>query len=116
MVNELEVYENADKSWIVTITDAEGVAINITGYSFLFCVKEDINDSDDNAIIKKVITSHEDPTHGITRITINSDDTIGKSGVYVYDLQWTDSSNNRYPVIEKTKFEIKQCVGDSFTS
>jgi len=115
MATDLTTYESADEAWDVYIKDSSGDAIDITGYTFLFTVKKRLSDSDDDAIIKKVITSHPDPTGGKTKIIIDSADTVEKNGKYLYDFQWIDNSTMRKAVLKKAKFIIEQRVGDDFT-
>lgn len=66
-----------------------GVAIDITGYTIYFTVKSSANISagDGSAIIKKIITSHTDPTNGITHIVLTPTDTNQTAGEYFYDVQ-----------------------------
>ena len=115
MATDLTIYESADEDWSVSITDSSGDAVDITGYKFLFTVKKRLSDSDDDAIIKKLITAHADPTAGKTQIVIDSADTIGKNGKYYYDFQWIDDSTKRKAVLKKARFTIEQRVGDDFT-
>lgn len=115
MADDLSIYEGADKTWDVTITDSGGTAIDITGYTFLFVVKSNLSDEDPVAIIKKIITSHSDPTNGVTQIIIDEADTADKHGKYLYDLQMEDASGNRSVVMKKAKFTVEQRVGDDFS-
>ena len=115
MATDLSIYEGEDKTWTVTILDSDSVAVDITGYTFLFTVKEKISDTDANAIIQKEITSHSDPTNGITQIALDSADTKDLSGKYLYDYQWKDDATKRKVVLKNATFEIEQRVGDEFT-
>lgn len=115
MANDLDIYEGEDKVWTVTILDSSGTPIDITGYTFLFVVKNKLTDSDGNALIYKEITTHSDPTNGVTEITLTSDDTNNKSGNYFYDYQWLDTSADRRVVLKNANFEIEQRVGDAFS-
>jgi hypothetical protein len=115
MATDLSIYEGEDKTWTVTVKDSSGTAINITGYTFLFTIKRKRNDSDDNAIVKKTITSHLSPTEGKTQITVDSSDTNGLHGNFFYDYQWLDTTNKRKVVLKTADFEIEQRIGDSFT-
>ena len=114
MDTDLSIYEGEDKTWTVTITNSSGTAIDITGYTFLFIVKSLISDTDANAIINKKITSHSDPTNGVTEIAIDSADTNNINGKYIYDYQWLDVSTKRRVVLKNAGFKIEQRVGDSF--
>ena len=115
MATDLSIYEGSDKTWGVTITDSDGDAVDITGYTFLFVVKRNIGDSDDDAIIKKEITSHNDPTSGKTQITLVPEDTSGYKGNFLYDYQLKDTLSKRRVVLKKASFLIEQRVGDDFS-
>jgi hypothetical protein len=115
MATDLSIYEGTDCTWTVTLKDSDEAPIDITGYTFLFVVKSNIGDEDEDALIKKIITTHTDPTNGVTQITINSDDTIGKNGKYVYDYQYEDVGGSRKVILTKAKFTILQRVGDSIS-
>jgi len=75
-----------DKYWVLVFTDENGTAIDITGWTIFFTAKNDIDDVDADAIIKKDITSHTDPTAGTTQIHLTPTDT-NLLGIYVYDIQ-----------------------------
>ena len=115
MATDLNIYEGEDKTWSVTIKDSDGVVMDITGYTFLFVIKNNRDDTDANAVIKKEITSHSDPTNGITQITIDSADTSGKSGEYLYDYQWKDASSKRKAILKKATFLVERRIGDDFS-
>ena len=115
MATDLSIYEGEDKTWTVTILDSAGSPVDITGYTFLFTVKETITDTDANAIIQKEITTHSDPTNGVTQIALDSADTVDKEGKYLYDYQWVDTATKRKVVLKNATFEIEQRVGDTFT-
>lgn len=115
MATDLSIYEGEDKVWTVTITDSSGTPIDITGYTFLFTVKTNIDDTDTAAIIQKEITSHSDPTNGVTEITLIQSDTNNKDGKFLYDYQWLDTSDNKRVILKNADFEIEQRVGDEFS-
>jgi len=71
----------------LTIKDSLGVAVDITGWTVFFTVKENKEDTDDNAKIAKDVTTHTDPTGGITKISLSSDDTEDLLGEYYFDIQ-----------------------------
>lgn len=115
MATDLTIYEGEDKAWNITISDSGGTPIDITGYSFLFVVKAKASDEDPEAIIKKIITSHPDPTNGVTQISVLEADTEDKHGKYLYDLQMEDDSGNRSVILKKAKFTVEQRIGDDFS-
>lgn len=64
--------------------------IDITDCAVFFTVKRrnDVDGTDDSAaVISKKITSHTDPTHGLTEIVLTKDDTDLPTGEYLWDLQ-----------------------------
>ena len=85
----------ADRIYTVTITDSNGTAIDITGYTVFFKVKEefDTDETDANAVISKVITSHSDPTSGITTFSITDTDSDLEPKRYYYELRYKDTSD-----------------------
>ncbi len=100
---------------LTTTYSIAAVPLDITGYTFLFTVKSKASDTDANAIIKKVLTTHSDPTNGVTEIPILEADTEDLSAVYLYDYQRLDGSTNRAVVLKKANFTIEQRIGDSFS-
>lgn len=90
--SNLEVYAGEDRSYTLTFTDDNDAAINITGYTIWFTVKENPADTDANALIQKEITSHTTPASGITTITLTDDDTDVTLGNHYYDIQMMDTS------------------------
>lgn len=54
---------------------ATGNDVDITGWKVYFTVKENKDDADENAKIKKDIIEHTDPTHGKTEIVLTNEDT-----------------------------------------
>lgn len=76
-------------SFKLTVKDECGEVIDITGYTIYFTVKSlaNISSGDNTATIQKIVTSHTDPTHGITHIALTSSDTNVTAGDYFYDIQ-----------------------------
>jgi hypothetical protein len=60
-----------------------------------------MTDSDDNAKIKKTITTHTNPTEGETEIILSTTDT-NLSGSYVYDLQIKTATGSVLTMINGT--------------
>ena len=89
----IEVIRRDDVSLTVTITDEDNNALNINGATVYFTVKENRFDSDDDAVISKEVTSHEDPTAGITKISLTQADTDLTPRSYFFDVQVKDSDD-----------------------
>lgn len=100
----------------VTRTDSAGDPIDITGFTYFFSVKNKKGDSDDNALMIKTITSHTDPTNGVTQITLVDADTRDKqSGTYFYDYIECNASDQKNTIFSGS-FKIIQAIGDSTCS
>lgn len=87
--------EERGDSWSksLTFSDANG-AVDITGWTIFFTLKESPSDDDANALITKDVTSHTDPTNGTTAIELDPTDLDIESGRYHYDMQYKDSGGN----------------------
>lgn len=85
--------------------------LDITGYTLFFTVKTlaNLDSADTLAIIQKSITSHTDPTHGESLITLTSTDTDQTAGTYYYDIQ-LKSPTGTITSCEKGEFIISQDV------
>ena len=84
---DLTIIKGDTTSISVTFTDSDGAAIDITGTTIFFTVKNDTGKDDTYAVIQKNVTSHSDPTNGITAIPLSSTETNVKAGTYSWDLQ-----------------------------
>jgi len=91
---KLTIIRGDTTTYTVTLTDSAGDPIDITGYTFFMTVKKSKDDKDDDAIITEDVTSHSDPTNGVTVITLSSTDTNVAPGIYYYDIQYKDTSDN----------------------
>ncbi len=90
-VQSLTIYRGDDKYYVLTFTDSEGVAIDISTWIVFFTAKQDIDDDDDHALIKKNVgpgqsEAHTDPTHGKTQIHLTHTNTNMVGNKY-YDIQ-----------------------------
>lgn len=82
------LYRSNARSYALTFTDEDGVAINITGWKMYFTLKKYVWKLDDDASIKKDITVHSNPGQGETVFTLLASDTENlRAGVYAFDIQ-----------------------------
>ena len=65
----LSVPKNTSKIYELQFT-VDDLPLSIDGWTIYFTVKRNLTDSDDDAIIKKDITSHTDATNGKTQILL----------------------------------------------
>jgi hypothetical protein len=111
MSPKIQIIKRDSKTFTIRVVDACGVAINITGYTVYFTVKSQANigSNDGTAIIRKVITSHTNPTAGLTAIPLTSTDTNQTIGEYFYDIQMK-SPTGAISSCVKGKCEILQDI------
>lgn len=76
-----------------------GAVKDITGWTVYFTLKKNIDDADENAVLKKDVTTHTDPTNGKTEIPLLNTETDTLEGLYFYDIQYKDVAT---PAIIKT--------------
>lgn len=91
MNNTITVIRGDDVALNVAFKDNNAVAIDITGYTVFFTVKDNLTPADDaGALISKTITSHSLPLEGRTTINLTNTDTDLPEGIYNYDFQTKD--------------------------
>ena len=71
-MSKIEVIRGDDITINATFKDDNGDAINITGYTVFFTVKDNYTSTTDSAaLISKTVTSHTSPTTGATTFSSN---------------------------------------------
>lgn len=94
----LEIIRGDTQSFLIEVRDENGNLKNIANWTLSFTAKVSENDSDNNAVIKKDITIPSGTT-GYAELILSPSDTANLSaGVYVYDIQLKDTSNNVYTI------------------
>jgi hypothetical protein len=101
---DIEMYRGDDKAITLTFKDSAGSAVNITGYSIFFTVKNKLSYNDDpddsDAIISSIVTSHTYATSGTSVLTISNSQTSSVTpGKYIYDIQLKDGGGNILTVV-----------------
>jgi hypothetical protein len=88
----------------LSLTDGDGNAIDITGWTVWCTVKENQDDVDADATIQKVVGAgeHDDAANGETSFTFTSDDTADLDGDYYYDIQVLTDNNEIYTLVRGT--------------
>lgn len=88
MANLNPLFRGDTREYLLTFKDAEGAAIDITGWKIYFTMKNSSGNNDNNCLIKKDITAHYSPTEGKSKIVFSSSDTHDlHPGDYYYDIQ-----------------------------
>lgn len=105
----LEMVKNTTRIFELNFTK-DGVFKDITGWTIYFYCKKKVTDSDANAKIKKIITSHSDPTNGVTLITLDASDTASlDAGNYYFSMDWKDTEDQE-GVLFSGRLKIKKAV------
>jgi hypothetical protein len=105
----LVIKRGDSKAYTLQFVDENDVAIDITGWIVFFTAKEKVSDDDDDAAIKKDITSHTNPTNGETKISLTSTDTAIDVKSYYYDIQ-VKTDTNEVKTIVDGKLLIQQDI------
>ncbi len=101
---DLCVDRGTTPGWYLRFTK-NGSAEDITGWTIYLTVKEHMQDEDVDAIITKDITTHENPTGGITLIELTTVDT-DRTGSNYYDIKAKDDEGNSWIIAwGRMKFE-----------
>ena len=102
-VNKITMYRGDTNAITVAVTNEDGTAFDLTGYTMRLTVKDKSADPDTEALIQKtgVIA---DPVTGIGIINLETSDTDLDIKEFIYDVQITSTTTN-YTVI-KDIFEI----------
>lgn len=82
----LKWYRGDTQDLVLEFVDEYDNPIDITDWTIFFTVKENLNQSDEEAIISKTVTTHSNPTLGQTIVSISSSDS-NYTGNYMYDIQ-----------------------------
>ena len=91
---DLEIFKEDNVNTTITIKN-NGVAVDITGYTFYMTVRQD--NATGTVMIQKTVTSFADPTSGQAIITMSTTDTSiavsSSTNKYVYDIRMLDASD-----------------------
>ena len=89
MASALVIKKGNPYTAIITVTDSDGGVYNLSDKIVFFTVKSvsDVGANDSNALIKKDITSHTNPTGGVTTLELTTLQTDISVGYYKYDFR-----------------------------
>lgn len=114
---DLQIFKRNDINYKMTILDEEGVAVDITNFTFYLTVKPDTDDdsgSDSTAVIKIEKGTHtdpnDDPTNGITYLTLVRASTVIPAANYYYDLRVISDVD-----VQSTLFYGRFCIKQDIT-
>jgi hypothetical protein len=90
----MKITRGDDVDRVMTFKDGDGAAIPITNYTVWFTVKIFPDDTDEDAVLQKEITTHTDAPNGISALVITKAQTLAVPvGEYYFDFQIKDGSN-----------------------
>ncbi len=93
----IAVKQGTDKSvklhFFVTADDGTTADTDITGWTVTFTVKRNPNDALPT-FPPKVITNHDDPTNGVTYVSLTHDDLEVPTRAYAYGIHVVDADGN----------------------
>jgi hypothetical protein len=90
---KLEIIRGDDEQFELTFTDIDGDPIDLTDGTVFFTVKENLDDSDDDAVITQEVTSFDAPETGVATLVLTDEQTDIEAGQYFYDIQFIDENS-----------------------
>lgn len=109
---DLVIDSGDDETVEITRQDSDGNAIDITNYEFWLTAKAAKDDRDSEAKFQKHVTTHTDPSNGVTEIDISTGDTENLNGSFYYDIQEKTGGNAINTLVEG-KLLIRKDVTES---
>jgi hypothetical protein len=95
---ELNLDQGADFSFDMTITNDDGTAKNVSGYTFASSMKKSYYSSNVAANLTATIMNS---SNGLVRFAITAANNSSiKAGRYLFDIKQTDGSNNITRIVE----------------
>jgi hypothetical protein len=83
-----------DVIYNLEFSDDTDSPIDISGWTVYLTVKEDHDDSDEDALVNTDVTNHDAPTEGKTSVKITQSETEDLHGAKVYDIQIQKSNGD----------------------
>lgn len=114
--NVLEMTRGTSKTIMLTITDEDGEAFDITGGRLVLSVKQEVSDGVHALIVKTTDDLEEaviaDPRAGEVEIYIKPGDTqnLIPDAEYFFDVWLVLPSEERFNVVPPTSFKVKDSV------
>lgn len=99
MDNTITIIRGDDQALDLTIKNADATAFDLTDCTVYFTVKKRFHDTDLEAVIKKDVTIHSNPTGGLTTVELTAEDTTIDARKYLWDIQVKDASDKIFSVV-----------------
>jgi uncharacterized protein YfdQ (DUF2303 family) len=98
MYAELTIDQGASFSTVLTLTNDDNSAINLTSRTFVSQIRKSYYSVNPTANISVVV---ENAANGVVRMSIDAANTANiKPGRYLYDLKMTDEANTTIRIVE----------------
>ena len=107
---KLEIFRRSTKAYELRFKK-DGIVVDLTGWTIYFTVKDKISASDENANIKKTITSHLSATDGKTLIELSPSDT-DLLGNYYYSFSYKTGDGDE-GVLFWGRIKVKDTILDN---
>jgi len=94
-----ELYAGDSKDIVVTVTDSNGAAVNLTNFTIFW--KLTLLPTSSTALISKAVGTgivKTNPSGGIFTVTITNTDTATLAGCYYHEAKIVDGSSNEFTV------------------
>ncbi|MDD5265448.1 MAG: hypothetical protein PHU43_11530 [Candidatus Bipolaricaulis sp.] len=102
MSNKITAYKGDTFVKSLAFKDSAAAAIDITGWTIWFTIKNSTDDADADAIIQKKITVHTSPAAGLSAISMTAAETDSFDSTYKYDIQIKKADGTIRTVLEDT--------------
>lgn len=98
MYAELTIDQGASFSTVLTLTNDDNSAINLTSHTFVSQIRKSYYSVNPTANLTVVV---ENAANGVVRMSIDAANTANiKPGRYLYDLKMTDEANTTIRIVE----------------
>jgi hypothetical protein len=96
----VDLVRGDSKTFTLNFTSNGTTPIDISTWTIYYTAKRELKDGDANAVIRKIITVHINPTQGLTEIVLNNSDTQNlDTETFWHDIQVEDGNHKINTII-----------------
>jgi len=92
-IHNFTTFRGDELSYLLDFKDTDGVAIDISGWTIFFTLKNDKDDSDSEAVLQWSQFVPSGST-GLVTMSVPGSELVDCVGPYYYDFQYVDASDN----------------------
>ncbi len=90
----VDLVRGDSKTFALNFTSDGIHPIDITGWTIYYTVKRCVGEADVDAVIRKIVTTHTNPTGGQTEVVLNNSDTQNlDTEIFYHDFQIKDTND-----------------------